>query len=126
MKFLIIGLMLPSMTFAFECENRRDITTEKDQKIILCEHNELQITQKCAQNAKDCKLLQELAQKPAPEKLAEALKTTAVGTAGSRLCNLKGWSVLMGEMFDKSQVCTCKHPSGEFISCASLDDYYRD
>lgn len=125
MKFLFILLMIPSMVHAFECDERRDITSEKDQKLVFCTANELQLTQKCASQGKECQLIKDLAKKPEEAKLKEALKHTIVGTPGSRLCNLKGWTVLMGEMFDKSQVCTCKHPSGEFITCASLDSYYK-
>lgn len=126
MKLLFIMLMMPMISFAFECENRRDITNEKDEKIVFCDSQKLQLTQKCASQGKSCQLVQDLAKKPDAEKLKIALTHSMTGTAGSRLCNLRGWTVLMGEMFDKSQVCTCKHPSGESITCVSLDSYYRD
>lgn len=125
MKMILLLMLVPAFAYAFECEDQRDITTEKDEKVVFCTSENLQLSKKCAENLKSCKLVLDLASRPEESKLKEALKITAVGTSGSRLCNLKGWTVLMGEMFDKSQVCTCKHPSGEFITCVSLDRYYR-
>lgn len=123
--FTFLFVFNPSEVLAFSCENGRDITTEKDQKIVLCDSKNLQVSKLCAQQGEACALIKDLAQRPDAEKLKFALTQTLQGTSGSRLCNLKGWTVLMGEMFDSSQVCTCKHPTGEFISCVSLDHYYR-
>lgn len=124
MKYiLLVSSIMLSLNLFATCEQTFKITTEKDKVIILCEQDDLQITQGCAENVKKCPLLQDLKTKDVPKKV---LESSIIGNPGSRICNSLGWKVHMGELFDESQVCTCLHPGGEYISCTSLSDYYQE
>lgn len=126
---LIMTLLLALPSFAIagpSCLDRLDLVNERDQKVSYCSSGDLHTSETCHYQGKKCHLVKDLEQKPAPDKLKKAFAHSTTGTVGSRLCNLKGWTVLMATMFDGSQVCTCQHPSGESITTSSLEEYYRE
>jgi putative hemolysin len=119
---LFIFLFIISFNLQAACEQPFRVITEKDQEVIFCEALNLQLSQNCAQNPKACALYKDLKKKSVPQKI---LDYSVVGNPGSRICNSLGWKVHMAELYDESQVCTCLHPGGEYITCSSLSEYYR-
>lgn len=122
MKSLILLLFISFNLYA-SCEQAFKVKSEKDKDILFCEHQHLQLSQTCSLKAESCTLYKDLQVKVVPQKV---LDPSITGNPGSRICNSLGWKVHMASLFDESQVCTCLHPGGEYITCSSLSEYYQE
>jgi hypothetical protein len=120
MKYLL--LILISLNALAECENSYQVKTEKDKQVVFCTKEDLQISQSCSENYASCSLVKDLKSKTVSSKV---LSSSIKGNPGSRICNSLGWKVHMATLFDESQVCTCLHPGGEYITCSSLSEFYQ-
>lgn len=120
MKYLF--LLLLSFEAYAACISPYNVKSEKDVNIVFCSKEDLQLSKKCSEETATCALVKDLKTKSVHSKVLESNMT---GNPGSRICKALGWKVHMGSLFDESQVCTCLHPSGEYITCSSLSEYYQ-
>lgn len=120
MKYLLI--LLISFSAMADCIDQFNVKTEKDVSVIFCSKDDLQVSKKCSKEA-SCSLIKDIKQKSPDPKV---LRMNIVGNPGSRICNSLGWKVHMASAFDESLVCTCLHPSGEYVTCSSLSDFYQN
>lgn len=121
MRFLILFILTLQVHAA--CLNEQSVKTEKDKEIVFCTIDDLQLTKGCSEGVEKCSLLKDIKSKTPPDKV---LKSSITGNPGSRICNSLGWKVHMASLFDESQVCTCLHPGGEYVTCSSLSDFYQN
>lgn len=120
MKYLFFVLF--SLNAFAECQDALQVKTEKDKQVVFCSSHDLQLSQNCSEKPDSCILLKDLKTKSVPSKV---LKSSIIGNPGSRICNSLGWKVHMATLFDESQVCTCLHPGGEYVTCSSLSEFYQ-
>jgi hypothetical protein len=120
MKYLFI-LFITINAYA-ECQDPYQVKTEKDQQVVFCAKEDLQLSKNCSEKADSCLLLKDLKTRDVSSKV---LESSIKGNPGSRICNSLGWKVHMATLFDESQVCTCLHPGGEYVTCSSLSEFYQ-
>ena len=120
MKYLFL-IFISFNAFA-ECHDPYQVKTEKDQQVVFCLKEDLQVSKNCSLNVESCQLLKDLKTKSVSSKV---LESSITGNPGSRICNALGWKVHMATLFDESQVCTCLHPGGEYVTCSSLSEFYQ-
>lgn len=120
MKYLFFILF--SLNAIADCKDTFRVTTEKDKQVVFCSKDNLQLSQNCSEKSPTCSLVKDLNIKTIPSKV---LESSITGNPGSRICNSLGWKVHMATLFDESQVCTCLHPGGEYVTCSSLSEFYQ-
>lgn len=106
---------------ASHCAGGLNLKIENDRTLLFCNNEDgLKVNEKCKLDSKKCQLLKDWKLKESQILKMNPLSHSRTKNPGSWICDQLGWKVLMGQMYDQSQVCVCEHPSGDAMTCSSF------
>lgn len=120
--FLIIIIISYTVQAETEvkCKSRLNLTLENGTKEVFCSFEDKLISLGCFKEGIQCKLIKDLKLIKTKTFKDEPITHSTYQNPGSWACKQLNWKVLMGKMYDSSQVCVCQHPFGSSIICTSL------
>lgn len=101
------------------CVSPMKMTLENGKEIYFCEFGKWYISAGCTAKGSKCRLIRDLKLR-LKDAVVSPSSMNGVGSPGAKICHNLGWKVIMGQMFDGSDVCTCENKNGDSVICTSL------
>lgn len=121
MKIILITFMflsIPVWADLKNCPEILEVTLENKKTVTYCQFQKLMVSKDCFSKKDKCELVKLITDKKSL--ISNSLIHGGNQNPGSWACDQLGLEVLMGKMWDGSDLCTCQNKMGESVICTSL------
>jgi hypothetical protein len=101
-----------------KCPEILEVKLETGKTVTYCQYEKLMVSRDCYENKQSCDLIRMINEKKSLIK--DALVHGEKQNPGSWACEKLNLKVLMGKMWDESDLCTCQNEKNESVICTSL------
>jgi len=122
MRKSLILLFLLFSTFSWasdkDCPRKFKVTLETKKEMTYCKFENLMVSQDCFLKKDNCEIIKKI--KSNISILKESILHGENQNPGSWACRKLELEVIMGKMWDGSELCTCENNEKQSVICTSL------